>query len=186
MPFLKTEIADLMIFEPRVFEDSRGYFFEAYNEETFRQHGMEMKFVQDNQSRSSYGVIRGLHYQLAPFAQAKLIRVLEGRILDVALDIRKGSPTFGHHFSLELSAENRKQLLVPEGFAHGFSVLSETATVLYKCNRFYHKESEGGILHNDPSLRIDWKIEKGKEIVSDKDAQLPRFANCRNNFEYGG
>jgi dTDP-4-dehydrorhamnose 3,5-epimerase len=185
MPFLKTEIADLMIFEPRVFEDSRGYFFEAYNEETFRQHGIEMKFVQDNQSRSSYGVIRGLHYQLAPFAQTKLIRVLEGKILDVALDIRKGSPTFGHHFSLELSAENRKQLLVPEGFAHGFSVLSETATVLYKCNRFYHKESEAGILHSDPSLRIDWKIEKGKEIISEKDAQLPRFANCRNNFEYG-
>jgi dTDP-4-dehydrorhamnose 3,5-epimerase len=185
MPFLQTEIADLMIFEPRVFEDSRGYFFEAYNEETFRQHGIEMKFVQDNQSKSSYGVIRGLHYQLAPFAQTKLIRVLEGRILDVALDIRKGSPTFGQYFSLELSAENRKQLLVPEGFAHGFSVLSPTATVLYKCNEFYHKESEAGILHSDPALRIDWKIEKGKEIISEKDSQLPRFANCRNNFEYG-
>ncbi|HWJ91834.1 MAG TPA: dTDP-4-dehydrorhamnose 3,5-epimerase [Flavisolibacter sp.] len=185
MPFLQTEIADLMIFEPKVFEDSRGYFFEAYNQETFRQQGIEMKFVQDNQSKSSYGVIRGLHYQLAPFAQTKLIRVIEGRILDVALDIRKGSPTFGHHFSLELSAENRKQLWVPEGFAHGFSVLSETATVLYKCNRFYHKESEAGILHNDPALGINWRIEKGKEIISEKDARLPHFANCRNNFEYG-
>src|SRR4051812_11625996 len=186
MPFKTCDISGLIIIEPPVFEDSRGYFFEAYNQKVFSENNIGVQFVQDNQSRSSYGVIRGLHYQLAPFAQAKLIRVLEGRILDVALDIRKGSPTFGHHFSLELSAENRKQLLVPEGFAHGFSVLSETATVLYKCNRFYHKESEGGILHNDPSLRIDWKIEKGKEIVSDKDAQLPRFANCRNNFEYGG
>src|SRR5438067_3119812 len=134
MPFQKTPIPDLLVFEPKVFEDSRGYFFEAYNEQTFQQEGVQIKFVQDNQSKSSYGVIRGLHYQLNPYAQTKLIRVLEGSILDVAVDIRQGSPTFGQSFVIELSAENKKQLLIPAGFAHGFSVLSETAIVLYKCN----------------------------------------------------
>ncbi|MGN6165283.1 MAG: dTDP-4-dehydrorhamnose 3,5-epimerase, partial [Flavisolibacter sp.] len=145
MPFIKTDIEDLLVFEPKVFEDNRGYFFEAYNAQVFSETGIDIKFVQDNQSKSSYGVIRGLHYQQNPYAQAKLVRVLEGKILDVAVDIRKGSSTFGQHFSIELSAENKKQLFLPSGFAHGFSVLSETAIVLYKCNAFYNKESEGGI-----------------------------------------
>lgn len=184
MPFHKTDIPDLQIFEPRVFEDSRGYFFEAYNLETFEKGGVELNFVQDNQSKSSYGVIRGLHYQLKPYAQTKLVRALHGTILDVAVDLRRGSPTFGKHFSIELSAENKKQLLVPAGFAHGFSVLTETAVVFYKCDTLYNKESEGGIIYNDPSLNIDWKIPAGKEIVSEKDGALPLFKDCRNNFEY--
>jgi dTDP-4-dehydrorhamnose 3,5-epimerase len=186
MPFVKTDIKGLIVFEPKVFEDSRGYFFEAYNEQTFAAEGVDIKFVQDNQSKSSYGVIRGLHYQLKPFAQAKLVRVLEGTILDVAVDIREGSPTFGRHFAIELSAGNKRQLLVPHGFAHGFSVLSETAIVLYKCDQFYNKESEGGIIYNDPSLNIDWKIPANKAIVSDKDIKLPVFADCVNNFEFAG
>lgn len=186
MPFHQTTIPDLLIFEPKVFEDSRGYFFEAYNANIFQQEGVDTKFVQDNQSKSSYGVIRGLHYQLTPYAQTKLVRVLEGSILDVVVDIRKGSPTFGQSFALELSAENKKQLFIPAGFAHGFSVLSSTAIVLYKCDEFYNKESEGGIRYDDPSLKIDWQIEKGKEIVSEKDLALPLFSVCKNNFEYHG
>ena len=184
MPFLPTDIPGLLIFEPRVFEDSRGYFFEAYNEQVFHEAGVAMKFVQDNQSKSSFGVIRGLHYQLDPHAQTKLVRVLEGTILDVAVDIRQGSPNFGKHVAVELSAVNRKQLLVPAGFAHGFSVLSETAVVLYKCDALYSKESEGGIRYNDPALQIDWKIPAAKALVSDKDAQLPVLAACRNNFQF--
>jgi dTDP-4-dehydrorhamnose 3,5-epimerase len=186
MPFHTTEFPGLLIFEPKVFEDSRGYFFEAYNENVFREQDINYQFVQDNQSKSSYGVIRGLHYQINPHAQVKLVRVLEGSILDVAVDIRKNSPTFGKCFSLELSAENKKQLLIPEGFAHGFSVLSETAIVLYKCTALYNKESEFGILYNDPSLNINWKIPAGKEIVSEKDLQQSLFENCRNNFEFAG
>lgn len=182
MPFITCDIAGLVIVEPTVFEDSRGYFFEGYNQQLFQQNGITANFVQDNQSKSSYGVIRGLHYQQNPNAQAKLVRVLEGAILDVAVDIRKSSPTYGKHFSLELSAENKKQLFVPEGFAHGFSVLTETAIVLYKCNTFYNKQSEGGIRYNDPFLNIDWKIDASKAIISDKDQQLPTFENCSNNF----
>ncbi len=186
MPFHITDIPGLLIFEPKIFEDSRGYFFEAYNEQVFHDEGVDLRFVQDNQSKSSYGVIRGLHYQLNPHAQFKLVRVLEGAILDVAVDIRKDSPTFGKHFSLELSAENKKQLLVPAGFAHGFSVLTETAVVFYKCDTLYNKESEAGIRYNDASLGIDWKIPAGKEIVSEKDVQQSLFKNCRNNFEFIG
>lgn len=186
MPFHTTDIHGLLIFEPKVFEDSRGYFYEAYNERVFHESGIVNRFVQDNQSKSSYGVIRGLHYQLNPYAQFKLVRALEGTILDVAVDIRKGSPTFGQHFSLELSAENKKQLLIPAGFAHGFSVLSDTAIVFYKCDILYNKESEAGIRYNDESLNIDWKIPEGKEIVSEKDLAQPLFENCRNNFEFTG
>lgn len=186
MPFHNTDIPDLLIFEPKVFEDSRGYFFEAYNQQVFENNGIANRFVQDNQSKSSYGVIRGLHYQLHPHAQLKLVRALHGTILDVAVDLRKGSPTFGKHFSMELSAENKKQLLIPPGFAHGFSVLSDTAIVFYKCDALYNKESEAGIYYNDPSLSIDWKIPAGKEIVSEKDLQQPLFENCRNNFEFAG
>lgn len=182
MPLITTDIPGLLIFEPKVFTDSRGYFFESYNEKIFEEQGINIRFVQDNQSSSSYGVIRGLHYQLNPFAQTKLIRVLSGRILDVAVDMRKGSPTFGQHFDLELSAENKKQLLVPKGFAHGFSVLSDTAEVLYKCDEFYNKNSEGGIRFDDPALNINWQIPVDKAIISDKDQQLPLFDYCKNNF----
>lgn len=183
MPFSTTDITGLLIFEPRVFPDSRGYFFESYNEKTFAENGLSCKFVQDNQSSSAYGVIRGLHYQLPPYAQSKLIRVLHGKILDVAVDIRKGSPTYGKVFSLELSGENKKQLFIPAGFAHGFSVLSEKAEILYKCDNFYNKESEGGILYNDPVLNIDWGIPAGKAIVSEKDIALPVLKDCKNTFE---
>ena len=184
MPLITTEIPDLLIFEPKVFTDSRGYFFESYNEKIFEQQGVNIRFVQDNQSSSSYGVIRGLHYQLNPYAQTKLIRVLSGRILDVAVDLRKGSPTFGQHFDLELSAENKKQLLVPKGFAHGFSVLSDTAEVLYKCDEFYNKNSEGGIRFDDPALNINWQIPADKAIISDKDKILPVLADCKTNFSF--
>lgn len=182
MPFLTCDLQGIIVIEPTVFEDSRGYFFEAYNEKLFHQNGITCQFVQDNQSHSTYGVIRGLHYQLNPHAQSKLIRVLEGKILDVVIDIRKNSSTYGQHFSLLLSAENKKQLFLPAGFAHGFSVLSETATVLYKCDEFYNKQSEAGIRYDDVDLNIDWKVEKGKEIVSDKDLQLPDFKNATINF----
>jgi dTDP-4-dehydrorhamnose 3,5-epimerase len=182
MPFSTCAIEGLVIVEPTVFEDSRGYFFEAYNEAQFKKNGIAVDFIQDNQSRSSYGVIRGLHYQQAPHAQAKLVRVLEGIILDVAVDIRKNSPTYGQHFAIELSADNKKQLFIPEGFAHGFSVLSERAIVLYKCNAFYSKSSEGGVRYDDPQLGIDWKVNADQAIVSEKDLQLPFFANGNVTF----
>ena len=184
MPFEKTEFPDLLIFKPKVFADSRGYFFESYNENTCTAEGVNIKFVQDNQASSQYGVIRGLHYQLAPYAQTKFIRVLSGKILDVVVDLRKGSPSFGKSFSLELSAENHLQLLVPKGFAHGYSVLSETAEVFYKCDEFYNKENEAGLLFNDPTLNIDWQIPLGKEMISEKDIIQSTFENCKNNFEY--
>jgi len=184
MPFIDTNIPGLLVFEPKVFEDSRGYFYESYNERTFINQGIDIKFVQDNESSSSYGVVRGLHYQLVPFAQVKLIRVLAGKILDVVVDIRKGSPSFGKSFSIELTAENKKQLFIPAGFAHGFSVLSERAVVFYKCDTFYNKESEAGIRFDDPQLNIDWQIPADKAIISDKDKQLPLFADCKNNFVF--
>ncbi len=183
MPFLETEFPGLTIFDPVVYNDNRGYFFESFNENTFSKQGIS-GFVQDNQSFSVYGVTRGLHYQLSPYAQSKLVRALTGTILDVVVDMRIGSPTYSKVFSIELSAENKKQLYIPKGFAHGFSVLSESANVLYKCDCFYNKESEGGILFNDATLAIDWKIPTGKAIVSEKDLQLPIFANSRNNFVF--
>lgn len=186
MPFTATEFPGLMIFEPKLFQDSRGYFFESYNASTFEAAGQPMIFLQDNQASSVYGVLRGLHYQLDPHAQTKLVRVLHGAILDVVVDLRVGSPTYGKVFSVELTAENKLQLLVPKGFAHGYSVLSETAEVLYKCDAFYHKQSEGGILYNDPALAIDWRIPSGKEIVSDKDLVNPLFSDCKNNFVFNG
>jgi dTDP-4-dehydrorhamnose 3,5-epimerase len=184
MPFVETGFPGLLVFEPKVFGDSRGYFFESYSEKDFREVGIDVKFVQDNESSSLYGVIRGLHYQLAPYAQAKLIRVVEGCILDVVVDIRKGSPSYGKAFSLELTGENKKQLYIPTGFAHGFSVLSEKAVVIYKCDHFYNKESEGGIRYNDLQLKIDWKIPADKAIISDKDKVLPLFADCNANFHF--
>lgn len=186
MPIIKTELPGLVIFEPVVHNDQRGYFFESYNENVFTAAGIHIKFVQDNQAQSSYGVVRGLHYQLAPYAQTKLIRVLHGNILDVAVDIRKGSPTYGKVFSIELSAENKKQLLVPKGFAHGYSVLSETAEVMYKCDAFYNKQSEGGLFYNDPALTIDWMIPTEKAIVAEKDQLHPVLDKCVNNFVFEG
>lgn len=184
MPFIETKFPGLLIFEPVVFEDSRGYFYESYNEQTCHDAGIDIKFIQDNQARSSYGVVRGLHYQLAPAAQTKFVRVLTGAILDVALDIRMGSPTFGQSFSIELSAENKKQLLIPHGFAHGYAVLSATAEVFYKCDAFYNKAQEAGIAFADEHLNIDWIIPAGSRIISDKDLSQPAFAACKNNFVY--
>lgn len=184
MPFHSTPFPGLLIFEPIVFEDDRGYFFESYNEKVFQQEGKDIRWVQDNQSSSQYGVIRGLHYQLPPFAQTKLVRVLRGKILDVVVDLRVGSPSFGQVFAQKLSAKNRKQLLIPPGFAHGFSVLSEKAEVLYKCDSFYNKESEAGIRFNDPALAIDWQIPEGLAIVSPKDLTLPAFADATNRFVF--
>jgi dTDP-4-dehydrorhamnose 3,5-epimerase len=184
MPFIETDFPGLKVFEPKVFEDARGYFFESYNLQVCKDGGVDTVFVQDNQARSTYGVIRGLHYQLNPQAQTKFIRVLSGKILDVVVDIRHGSPTYGKHFAIELSAENKLQLYIPAGFAHGYSVLSETAEVFYKCDAFYNKELEGGIALHDPSLQIDWKIPEDKRIISDKDKQQPLFADAKNNFSF--
>ena len=171
----KTVLKDLVIIKPKVFNDQRGYFFEAYNQAKFHENGIKYKFIQDNQSFSKRGVIRGLHLQINPFSQAKLIHVLEGKILDVAVDLRKDSQTYGQHVSVVLSAENKKQLMVPHGFAHGFSVLSETASVLYKVDQVYHKESERGIRYDDPTLAIDWQLSPEEIIVSEKDLVLPNF-----------
>ena len=182
MTIEKTAIEDLVIINPTVYEDSRGYFFEAYNQAKFQENAISYKFIQDNQSFSKRGVIRGLHLQANPFAQAKLVRVLEGEILDVAVDLRKNSSTYGQHVSVVLSAENKKQLMVPHGFAHGFSVLSETASVLYKVDQLYHKESERGIRYDDPTLAIDWKLDSNEVIVSDKDIILPSFKDIDWEF----
>lgn len=184
MGFEKTGFPDLLVFAPRIFDDARGYFFESYNEKLFRDEGISISFVQDNQAFSSYGVIRGLHFQQDPHAQTKLIRVLQGSIVDVVVDVRKNSPTFGKAYSIELSAENKKQLFIPKGFAHGYSVISEKAEVFYKCDAFYERTSEGGISWNDPALQIDWQIPRGIEIISPKDAVLPRLADSHLNFNY--
>jgi dTDP-4-dehydrorhamnose 3,5-epimerase len=177
-----TPIQDLVIINPTVFEDERGYFMESFNQQSLQEAGINIQFVQDNQSFSKRGTLRGLHYQNPPFAQTKLVRVLQGEIMDVAVDIRKSSPTYGQHFAIQLSAENNKQLLIPQGFAHGFSVLSETAVVLYKCDQFYNKASEGGIRFDDPALNIDWGIDLKTAIVSDKDLELPGIAECNSGF----
>lgn len=178
----QTFIRDLLVFAPTVLGDERGYFFEAYNRSKFEDLGVQIDFVQDNQSFSKKGTLRGLHYQNPPFAQTKLVRVLEGEIMDVVVDLRKDSPTFGKHFGIVLSAENNKQLLVPQGFGHGFSVLSETAVVLYKCDQYYNKGSEGGIRYDDAILNIDWGIDLAAAIVSEKDVLLPNFENCNSQF----
>nr|WP_315142650.1 dTDP-4-dehydrorhamnose 3,5-epimerase [uncultured Flavobacterium sp.] len=178
----ETFIKDLVVLTPEVFEDVRGYFFEGYNKNKMVALGIAIDFVQDNQSFSQRGTLRGLHYQNPPYAQTKLVRVLQGEIMDVAVDLRKDSPTYGQHFGIKLTAENKKQLLVPQGFAHGFSVLSETAVVLYKCDQFYNKASEGGIRFDDPTLNIDWGMDLKEAIVSEKDLVLPDFANCNSEF----
>lgn len=173
MKVFKTEIDGVFIIEPVVFEDERGYFFESYNQEDLKKQGIDYNFIQDNQSKSRYGTIRGIHFQKGEYAQAKLVRVLEGTVLDVAVDLRRGSPTFGKHVAVELSAENRRQLMIPRGFGHGFSVLSETAVFAYKCDNVYNKASEGGLRYDDPALGIDWKIDPSKAILSEKDKVNP-------------
>jgi len=175
MQIRKTDIKGLFVLEPRVFKDTRGYFFESFHKQNLEDHGIDYNFIQDNQSRASFGVVRGLHYQRSPWAQTKLIRVIEGVIYDVAVDIRAGSPTYGRWYGLELSAENYLQLLVPAGFAHGFSVLSEHATVNYKCDAYYNPASESGIHCADPHLNIDWKLDLSLAVISEKDRILPHL-----------
>ena len=182
MPFIPTKIKDVVIFEPRIFTDDRGYFFETYNEKLFNDNGIAAKFVQDNQSKSSYGVIRGLHFQKGEHAQAKLVRVLQGSVLDVAVDLRAGSETYGKYVAVELSDVNNLQLFIPRGFAHGFSVLSRTAVFAYKCDNLYCKESEGGINCNDSDLGIDWQIPAEDRILSEKDKLHPLFKDFETCF----
>lgn len=173
MPFIHTPIPDLLIFEPQVWLDDRGYFFESYNQKTWEDEGLKVHFVQDNQARSTRGVLRGLHYQTGAMAQAKLVRAVEGEVLDVAVDLRPASPTYGKWYSIRLSAENKRQLFVPRGFAHGYVVLSETAEFAYKCDNYYSKAHEGGLRFDDPTLHIDWEFDLDQVLVSNKDRELP-------------
>ncbi len=175
MPFWETPFEGLVVFMPQVWEDHRGYFFESYNRSTFSEAGIDTDFVQDNQARSSYGVLRGLHFQRPPFEQAKLVRVTEGAVYDIAVDMRKGAPTYGQWYGVELSAENKRQLFIPRGFAHGYVVLTPSAEFCYKCDNFYSKAHEDGIRFDDPTLQIDWQINPGDVILSSKDLELPWF-----------
>ncbi len=179
MDFSSTPIEGLKVITPQIFKDNRGYFFESYNKQVFSAAGITTEFVQDNQSFSTKGVLRGLHFQRPPFAQAKLVRVLQGKVLDVAVDLRHESPMYGKWFGVELSDENGKMFFIPHGFAHGFSVLSETAVFAYKCDNFYNKESEGGLIYNDPGLAIDWQVTN--ENVSHKDLLLKTFKDYKEN-----
>ncbi|MGB0840572.1 MAG: dTDP-4-dehydrorhamnose 3,5-epimerase [Chitinophagales bacterium] len=185
----KTPIPDLLVINPRVWHDERGYFYESYNQKTFAENGLgHYQFVQDNQARSTYGVLRGLHYQLAPYGQAKLVRVTEGEILDVVVDLRKGSPTYGQHYGVVLSAANKKQLMVPRGFAHGYVVLSPTCEFLYKCDNFYNKAAENGLAFNDVALNIDWQVPTKNLLISAKDQEQPTLKELEAaqilNFNY--
>lgn len=182
MKITETGFEGLLILEPIVFSDSRGYFLESFNQDILKKGGIKFVPVQDNESRSVKGVIRGLHYQLRPFEQAKLIRVIDGKIYDVAVDLRKTSKTFGKWFGTELDSESKRQLLIPKGFAHGFSVLSKTAVIQYKCDNFYKPAYERGIALNDPSLGIDWKADLSKAVISEKDLKNPNFRDADNNF----
>ena len=184
MNVLKTDIPGLLIIEPRVFRDQRGYFFESFSQRDFEAQVAKVAFVQDNESLSTRGVIRGLHFQRPPFTQTKLVRVVCGSVLDIAVDIRQGSPTYGRHVAVELSGENQRQFFIPKGFAHGFAVLSETAVFQYKCDEFYHPESDGGIRLDDPALAIDWQIPLDQAIRSQKDLILPLLAEIDNPFTY--
>ncbi len=183
MEAIKTNIDGVFIIEPRVFNDARGYFFESYSERDFNAQVREIHFVQDNESKSSYGVMRGLHFQRPPFTQSKLVRCVKGAVLDVAVDIRKGSPTYGQHVAVELTEDNHRQFFVPRGFAHGFAVLSEEAVFQYKCDNFYHPEADGGISILDTSLGIDWRIPTDKAILSEKDTKHPLLADFDSPFD---
>jgi dTDP-4-dehydrorhamnose 3,5-epimerase len=184
MKIIETPIPGLLILEPRVFADERGYFFESYNETRFSNAGLITNFVQDNESKSHRGVIRGLHYQLAPFAQTKLIRVVRGTVFDVAVDLREGSPTFGQWFGLEVSASKKNQLYIPKGFAHGFSVLSEYAIFSYKCDSLYNPTADRGIRYDDPDLAIDWKLPMDETVISEKDLIHPFLKDAELNFKF--
>lgn len=176
MDIIKTDIEGLVLMKPRVFEDGRGYFFESFNERDFaRETGISVRFVQDNESKSSFGVLRGLHFQKPPYEQCKLVRVAVGKVLDVAVDLREGSPTFGKYLAVELSGDNHLQFFIPQGFAHGYCVLSEEAVFQYKCDEFYHPEAEGGVLWNDPDLAINWPLDESEVVLSEKDRRHPSF-----------
>lgn len=182
MEIITTPIEGLLIIEPKVFHDARGYFVETYNEQRYREAGINAQFVQDNQSCSSFGVVRGLHFQRPPYTQAKLVCCTQGRVLDVAVDLRKDSKTYGQWFSVELTEENHRQFFIPRGFAHGFSVLSEKAVFTYKCDNLYHPEADGGLLLSDPALNIDWQVPTEQRIISDKDTKHPLLKDLDNPF----
>lgn len=184
MKVIPTDIKEVVILEPQLFEDPRGYFVESWSERQFNAAVRPVRFVQDNESKSCYGVVRGLHFQKGRFAQSKLVRVISGRVLDVAVDIRRGSPTFGRHVAVELSEENHWQLFIPRGFAHGFSVLSEEAVFQYKCDNYYAPQHEGAIAWDDPDLGIDWRLPAGDVILSAKDAAHPRLKDAGELFDY--
>lgn len=180
MNVTKTKLKGCFIIEPKIFEDERGYFFESFNAEKFKEiSGVDIDFVQDNQSFSKKGVVRAIHYQIGHYAQAKLVRVISGRVLDIAVDLQKNSSTFGQYVAVELSSENKKQLFIPRGFGHGFITLSDTAEFFYKCDNYYNKEAEGGIIYNDPEINIDWVLGPEEIVLSEKDAQLPLLKNAR-------
>jgi dTDP-4-dehydrorhamnose 3,5-epimerase len=186
MNFIRTEIDDVIVIEPKVHGDSRGYFVETFREDKLEKFlGYKINFCQDNESKSSKGVLRGLHYQLAPYAQTKLVRVIQGRVLDVAVDIRKGSPTFGEHVAVELSAENKKQMLIPRGFAHAFIVLEDDTIFAYKVDNYYSPECDRGILFSDKALGIDWILDKDEIKLSEKDKIQPKLSNTNDIFDYG-
>lgn len=184
MNVIKTDIEGVVIIEPRLFKDDRGYFFESFSQREFEEKVRKINFVQDNESMSSYGVMRGLHFQRPPFTQSKLVRCVKGRVLDVAVDIRKGSPTYGQHVAVELTEDNHRQFFVPRGFAHGFAVLSETAVFQYKCDNFYAPEADGGISIKDESLGINWQIPVGKAILSEKDLKHICLKDFNSPFDY--
>ncbi len=182
MQIIETPIKDLVIIEPRVFNDERGFFFESYNKERYHAAGIKQDFIQDNFSKSTYGVIRGLHFQKPPFSQAKLVQVIEGSVFDVAVDLRSDSETYGQWYGVELTAENHRQFLIPQGFAHGFAVLSEVAVFSYKCDNLYHPEAEGGVMYNDTTLNIDWRIPADKAVISPKDLKNSLFVELEKIF----
>ena len=184
MEVIKTAIEGVVSIEPRIFKDARGYFFESFSQKEFNEKVMPINFVQDNESMSSYGVMRGLHYQKMPYTQSKLVRCVKGAVLDVAVDIRKGSPTFGQHVAVELTEENHRQFFVPRGFAHGFAVLSETAIFQYKCDNLYAPQSEGAIAWNDPDIAIDWQLPAEDVLLSAKDANHPQLKDATDLFDY--
>ena len=184
MEVITTSIDGVFIIEPRIFEDSRGYFFESFSQREFEEKIGPINFVQDNESKSSYGVMRGLHFQRPPFTQSKLVRCVKGAVLDVAVDIRKGSPTYGQHVAVELTEDNHRQFFIPKGFAHGFAVLGDTAVFQYKCDEFYHPEADGGISILDDSLNIDWRIPTDKAILSDKDTKHPLLKEFVSPFNF--
>lgn len=184
MKVIQTAIPGVVIIEPRIFNDERGYFFESFSQRDFNQEVREIHFVQDNESKSSYGVLRGLHFQETPYAQSKLVRVIKGSVLDVAVDIRKGSPTFGQHVAVELTGDNHRQFFIPRGFAHGFSVLTDEVVFQYKCDNFYAPQAEGALAWNDPDLHIDWRLPEADVILSEKDRHHPRLKDADWLFDY--